>query len=90
MKTVSPSILSRHYVSVFAAHIHATGGRIVFTNGVFDLIHPGHIRYLTAARAFGDALFVAINSDRSVRANKGPSRPITPEEVGGEGRAGQG
>ena len=54
------------------------GRRIVFTNGVFDLLHPGHVRYLQAARAHGDVLVVAVNSDRSVRANKGPSRPITP------------
>ncbi len=52
---------------------------MVFTNGVFDLLHPGHVRYLQQARALGDALVVAINSDRSVRANKGPDRPITPE-----------
>lgn len=56
------------------------GKRVVFTNGVFDLLHPGHIRYLRAARAQGDALIVAVNSDRSVRANKGPSRPIVPEQ----------
>ena len=55
------------------------GRRIVFTNGVFDLLHPGHVRYLQAARAEGDVLIVAVNSDRSVRANKGPSRPIMPE-----------
>lgn len=52
---------------------------MVFTNGVFDLLHPGHVRYLTTARGLGDALIVAVNSDRSVRANKGPSRPITPQ-----------
>jgi len=51
----------------------------VFTNGVFDLLHPGHVRYLSDARALGDALIVGVNSDRSVRANKGPARPITPE-----------
>jgi D-beta-D-heptose 7-phosphate kinase/D-beta-D-heptose 1-phosphate adenosyltransferase len=51
----------------------------VFTNGVFDLVHPGHVTYLAAARAEGDVLIVAVNSDRSVRANKGPSRPILPE-----------
>jgi rfaE bifunctional protein nucleotidyltransferase chain/domain len=55
------------------------GQRIVFTNGVFDLLHPGHVRYLQAARREGDVLIVGINSDRSVRANKGPSRPIMPE-----------
>ena len=53
--------------------------RIVFTNGVFDLLHPGHIRYLRAARAQGDFLVVGVNTDRSVRANKGPARPIVPE-----------
>lgn len=55
------------------------GQRIVFTNGVFDLLHPGHVRYLQAARREGDVLVVGINSDRSVRSNKGPSRPIMPE-----------
>jgi len=53
--------------------------KIVFTNGVFDLLHPGHLRYLTQARALGDLLIVGVNSDRSVRANKGATRPITPE-----------
>jgi D-glycero-beta-D-manno-heptose 1-phosphate adenylyltransferase len=57
----------------------ARGERIVFTNGVFDLLHPGHVRYLTQARALGDCLIVGVNSDRSVRANKGPDRPITPQ-----------
>lgn len=51
----------------------------MFTNGVFDLLHPGHVRYLSEARALGTVLIVGINSDRSVRANKGPDRPITPE-----------
>ena len=54
------------------------GQRVVFTNGCFDILHPGHSRYLTEARALGDALIVAINSDASVRALKGPSRPIFP------------
>ena len=58
----------------------ACGETIVFTNGVFDLLHPGHVRYLQRARALGDALIVGVNSDRSARANKGPSRPITPED----------
>ena len=55
------------------------GRTIVFTNGVFDLLHPGHVRYLRAARALGDTLVVGLNSDRSVRANKGPGRPVIPE-----------
>ena len=50
---------------------------VVFTNGVFDLLHPGHIHYLQQARHLGDALIVGVNSDRSVRANKGAGRPIT-------------
>ena len=56
------------------------GKRVVFTNGCFDLLHPGHVRYLAQARALGDALIVAINSDRSVRANKGSPRPILNEK----------
>ena len=52
----------------------------MFTNGVFDLLHPGHVRYLTEARSLGDALIVGVNSDRSVRANKGPERPINRAE----------
>lgn len=51
----------------------------MFTNGVFDLVHPGHTEYLAAAKAHGDVLIVAVNSDRSVRANKGPERPLLPE-----------
>lgn len=55
-------------------------GLVVFTNGVFDILHPGHVRYLQAARALGDKLIVAINSDRSVRElGKAPDRPINPE-----------
>ena len=58
----------------------ASGKTIVFTNGVFDLLHPGHVRYLQHARSLGDALIVGINSDRSVRTVKGPERPINPEQ----------
>jgi D-glycero-beta-D-manno-heptose 1-phosphate adenylyltransferase len=59
--------------------LRASGKTVVFTNGVFDLLHPGHVRYLQRARALGDALIVGVNSDRSVRAIKGLQRPITPE-----------
>ena len=59
--------------------LRASGRRLVFTNGVFDILHPGHARYLAEARRQGDALVVAVNSDRSVRAIKGPTRPINPE-----------
>jgi D-beta-D-heptose 7-phosphate kinase/D-beta-D-heptose 1-phosphate adenosyltransferase len=56
--------------------LRAVGKRLVFTNGVFDLLHVGHVRYLTQARALGDALVVAINSDRTVRELKGADRPV--------------
>jgi len=56
--------------------LRAAGKRLVFTNGVFDLLHVGHVRYLREARALGDALLVAINSDRTVRELKGPDRPV--------------
>jgi rfaE bifunctional protein nucleotidyltransferase chain/domain len=61
------------------ARLRAAGKSIVFTNGVFDLLHVGHLRYLQHARTLGDALIVGVNSDRSVRANKGEDRPATPE-----------
>ena len=56
--------------------LRALGKRLVFTNGVFDLLHVGHVRYLAQAQELGDALLVAINSDRTVRELKGPDRPI--------------
>ena len=56
----------------------AAGERIVFTNGVFDLLHRGHVEYLEEARALGDRLVVGVNSDASVRRIKGPARPIVP------------
>ena len=63
----------------YVARARNAGRRIVFTNGVFDILHPGHVRYLQAARALGDVLIVGLNSDESVRRNKGPERPINPE-----------
>ena len=57
----------------------SNAGRVVFTNGVFDLIHPGHVDVLTQARERGDALIVGLNSDASVRRLKGPTRPIRSE-----------
>ena len=59
--------------------LRAQGRRLVFTNGCFDLLHVGHVRYLQAARRCGDALAVAVNGDASVRALKGPTRPINCE-----------
>ena len=72
-------LTSRPEATKWASRARDAGQRVVFTNGVFDLLHPGHIRYLQAARAEGDALIVAINSDRSVSVIKGPTRPLTPE-----------
>ena len=62
------------------ARLRAQGKTVVFTNGVFDILHPGHIRYLQQARALGDVLIVGLNADASVRRNKGPHRPINFEE----------
>jgi D-beta-D-heptose 7-phosphate kinase/D-beta-D-heptose 1-phosphate adenosyltransferase len=78
--TTWPRILTADQAAAFAEGVRARGGKMVFTNGVFDILHPGHVRYLREARALGDALIVAVNSDRSVRAlSKGPDRPINPE-----------
>ena len=73
-----PRLASATAAAAFAEHVRSRGGTVVFTNGVFDLLHPGHIRYLRDARALGDALIVAVNSDQSVRSNKGSGRPINP------------
>ena len=62
-----------------AVHWRRRHGRIVFTNGVFDLLHPGHVDILVAARALGDALVVGVNTDASVKRLKGPTRPVRNE-----------
>ena len=72
--------MTRAEAAAFAEGARRAGRRVVFTNGVFDLLHPGHIRYLQQARALGDLLIVGLNSDASVRRNKGPERPINNEE----------
>jgi D-beta-D-heptose 7-phosphate kinase/D-beta-D-heptose 1-phosphate adenosyltransferase len=72
-------IKNLHEMIEVRGRLHASGKKLVFTNGCFDLLHVGHIRYLREARALGDALVVAVNSDRSVRKVKGPSRPVVPE-----------
>jgi len=72
-------ILSRAALLDERERLRAAGRRLVFTNGVFDLLHVGHVRYLTQARTLGDALVVAINSDRTVRELKGPDRPVFDE-----------
>ncbi|MDW8240617.1 MAG: D-glycero-beta-D-manno-heptose 1-phosphate adenylyltransferase [Acidobacteriota bacterium] len=73
-------ILDRETLLVERQRCRERHQRVVFTNGCFDLIHPGHVRYLRQARALGDCLIVAINSDRSVRELKGPGRPILDQD----------
>jgi D-beta-D-heptose 7-phosphate kinase/D-beta-D-heptose 1-phosphate adenosyltransferase len=72
-------VVSRDAAVRLAEDLRAAGRIVVFTNGVFDLLHPGHVRYLQSARGLGDALIVGLNADASVRRNKGPSRPINSE-----------
>lgn len=71
--------LSLDAAAAWRDHLHASGKRLVFTSGCFDILHAGHVRYLAQARALGDALIVALNGDESVRALKGPDRPVHSE-----------
>jgi len=73
-------ILDRQELVRKRGELRGEGRTLVFTNGCFDLLHPGHVRYLAEARALGDALVVALNSDRSVRVLKGEGRPILNEQ----------
>src|ERR1700704_5318466 len=73
-------LLSGDKAVAWVEHLRHAGKTIVFTNGVFDILHPGHVRYLQDARREGDALIVGVNSDRSVKAIKGPLRPINSED----------
>lgn len=81
-------VLSLSEAVAMVEHLRHAGKDIVFTNGVFDLLHPGHVRYLQDAKREGDALVVGVNSDRSVHAIKGPARPINPEQERAEVLAG--
>jgi len=72
--------MTREEFAALADTLRARGKRVVFTNGVFDILHVGHVRYLQAARALGDALLVGVNADASVRRLKGPTRPLNPED----------
>jgi rfaE bifunctional protein nucleotidyltransferase chain/domain len=72
-------IVSRHEAASVSAGLKAAGKTLVFTNGVFDLLHVGHLRYLTQARGLGDALMVGLNADACVKRLKGDLRPILPE-----------
>jgi len=72
-------VVSRNDLAALRAGWKAHGERVVFTNGCFDLLHPGHVRLLERARGHGERLIVAVNSDDSVRGLKGPTRPVLPE-----------
>ena len=78
-RPASDKVLDRAAVAELAAAARAEGRAVVLTNGVFDLLHVGHLRYLEAARGLGDLLIVGVNSDASTRALKGPERPLVPE-----------
>ncbi|MDR7866244.1 MAG: D-glycero-beta-D-manno-heptose 1-phosphate adenylyltransferase [Sporomusaceae bacterium] len=69
-------IIARDEAKNIAASLKASGRAVVFTNGCFDILHAGHVRYLAAAKALGDRLIVGLNSDRSVKSFKGADRPI--------------
>jgi rfaE bifunctional protein nucleotidyltransferase chain/domain len=72
-------LVTAHELEALGASYAAAGKRLVLTNGCFDLLHTGHVRYLEEARRCGDALMVAVNSDASVRELKGPTRPVNGE-----------
>jgi rfaE bifunctional protein nucleotidyltransferase chain/domain len=80
MITLDPArkILTRH--ALLEHHGRPRTGRLVFTNGCFDILHRGHVEYLARARALGDRLVVALNTDASVRRLKGAGRPVVPED----------
>ena len=75
----SKYILNKKNVSGIIARLKKAGKKIVFTNGVFDILHRGHVEYLTKSKSFGDILVLGLNSDASVRRIKGPDRPIQPQ-----------
>ena len=82
------TIVCRKDLGAIVAKEKAAGKTIVFTNGCFDILHAGHVRYLNGARALGDCLIVGLNSDQSVRMLKGPSRPVNGQDDRAEVLAG--
>ncbi|MBN1928443.1 MAG: D-glycero-beta-D-manno-heptose 1-phosphate adenylyltransferase [Chlorobiaceae bacterium] len=75
-----PKVLTRDQAVLTVQNWQAQGEKVVFTNGCFDILHAGHVRYLTAARQLGDRLVVGLNTDASVRRLKGPKRPVARED----------
>ena len=80
MNLENPKLFTLEQAVAARERLRAAGRKVVLTNGVFDLLHTGHLFYLQQARALGDALFIALNSDASVKALKGPLRPVMNEE----------
>ncbi|HYC69784.1 MAG TPA: adenylyltransferase/cytidyltransferase family protein [Opitutaceae bacterium] len=80
MKLANPKLVTLEDAVRRREELRRAGRRVVLTNGVFDLLHTGHLHYLQAARGRGDALFIALNSDASVKELKGPARPVQNEE----------
>ncbi|MDH3891332.1 MAG: D-glycero-beta-D-manno-heptose 1-phosphate adenylyltransferase [candidate division Zixibacteria bacterium] len=70
------NLIPRTKITALSNRLRRSGQRIVFTNGVFDILHRGHVEYLSKARSFGDVLILGLNSDASVRRIKGPTRPL--------------
>lgn len=90
-KLLSSKLISQQEISRFVNAKRFTGKRIVFTNGCFDILHAGHVDYLTQARDLGDILVLGLNTDESVkRLNKGPERPINSQEARAKVLAGLG
>src|ERR1700730_5966852 len=81
MRSSESKIVSRQKLNSLVAEHKKRGQRVVFANGCFDILHVGHVRYLEAARQYGDILIVAVNSDASARSLKGPRRPILDESA---------
>lgn len=79
MKRAKDKIVNRKKLASILENLRKKGHKIVFTNGCFDLLHVGHVRYLTEAKKKGDVLVVAINTDQSIKKLKGTNRPLTPE-----------
>ena len=90
-KLLSSKLISQQEISRFVNAKRFTGKRIVFTNGCFDILHAGHVDYLTQARDLGDVLVLGLNTDESVkRLNKGPERPINDQDARAKVLAGLG
>lgn len=77
---MAPKILTKKQLSAAVRRLKAKGKRVAFTNGTFDILHLGHVTYLQKARSFADVLIVGVNTDRSVKTYKDPSRPVNPEQ----------